>query len=350
MRASLQSELLTSDSEPPQLPAWLFQVVFWSTALVRCSSVVEFVQEYECSRSALNTAPNTCLPRHWSVPKSKMDRYTMFCGVLMNPTLACSERSSLQYDWFGNVLLIIVQCHRPADTDGSTYSGSWPEDSRSGSGVTTRSVPDTRTPIGARRAALPGWFASLVGLSPRAGSGWASTVESHAIGAPIRNTGLPAASTTAAVPGAAPSLTAGQVPDVRNRSWASRGSRAASRVLTTSTSEKPVRSARTRRSTPGSTSAYVAVSPDSVGAGSAPGQDSPKRFPWYDSVASGPAPPHDSASGTADTAGASRVSACACDNRPAGISIATAGPIARPIARAATRAVRRYGYGCMTPP
>ena len=93
LRTSLQDELLMFASEPPQLPALLFQVVPELMPLVRCSSVVEFVQDHEWIRSALNTAPSTCLPRHCEVSKSNSDRYTMFCGSLVNPTLRCPARS-----------------------------------------------------------------------------------------------------------------------------------------------------------------------------------------------------------------------------------------------------------------
>ena len=68
---------------------------------------------------------------------------------------------------------------------------------------------------------------------------------------------------------------------------------ARARDLTTSTCENPVVLARTCRSTPGYTSGYTAVSPDSTGAGSAAGQVIDSEPGPSPSRASAPDPPPD---------------------------------------------------------
>lgn len=80
-----------------------------------------------------------------------------------------------------------------------------------------------------------------------------------------------------------------------NRRRRSRGSRAASGVLTTSTCEAPLAVTRTRRSTSGpSTPRYSAESPWSSGAGSVPGQVSAMVLPALVIASIAPSPPPDS--------------------------------------------------------
>ena len=95
--------------------------------------------------------------------------------------------------------------------------------------------------------------------------------ESHICGAFPCRTILPPGSRTVTLPVAS-------MPSVPPLTWipigisASRGSRAASGVFTTSTCEKPSRPADSLRSTPGNTSSYVAVSYSGEGFGSGAGQ------------------------------------------------------------------------------
>ena len=118
--------------------------------------------------------------------------------------------------------------------------------------------------------------------------------ESHIRGCGLFSTTRPAPSTSANPPSGCavrrPPLTS-----VANRSVRSAGCRAASGVLTTSTSVTDSGCARTSRSTPGSTSAYTAVSPCRAGAGSAVGNVNAIEVPAAPTVTSGVPPPADSA-------------------------------------------------------
>src|SRR5262249_10939532 len=105
----------------------------------------------------------------------------------------------------------------------------------------------------------------------------ASLAESHICGAGEENTVSPVDETSSDPP-FLPALVDSPVVRRPNRSRATAGFCAAARVLTTSTSWKPEERAVMRRSTPGSTSGYVAVSPDRTGAGSRVGQVSSTRL------------------------------------------------------------------------
>ncbi len=166
-------------------------------------------------------------------------------------------------------------------------------DSTSLSGVSTSSLPPdgTSTPTVAslpdsvapgsvaataaafaeapERAAFPAPSASVPGPGE----------ESHICGVGASNTALPAPSSTASRPPCAVSLTAIPSAASSSRNDFSSGFAAASALFTTSNCVKPSTCAPIRRSTPGNTSAYVAVSPDTTGLGNADGHDSANSRP-----------------------------------------------------------------------
>ncbi|WP_188279528.1 hypothetical protein [Streptomyces sp. CBMA29] len=134
--------------------------------------------------------------------------------------------------------------------------------------------------------------------------------ESHMIGCGAAKTSPPVVVSVAVRPPSAVRATSRPSVTTPKVSCVSAGFRAAAAVLSTSSSWKPSVSARIRRSTSGRTFLYVAVSPSSVGAGSADGQVYDSFRPALSRVTSGADPPPDSSMPTDATAGATLPSGC----------------------------------------
>ncbi|MEU1660640.1 hypothetical protein ABZ527_31640 [Streptomyces griseofuscus] len=138
----------------------------------------------------------------------------------------------------------------------------------------------------------------------------ASVPESHMIGCGAENTTPPAALSVASRPPAFVSDKARPSAFTPNVNRSRAGFFAASAVLTTSSSWNPSVSARSCRSTSGSTPLYVAVSPLSVGAGNDEAQEYDSFRPARSKVANGFEPPPENDIPTAATAGATLPSGC----------------------------------------
>src|SRR5215471_18841262 len=191
-----------------------------------------------------------------------------------------------QYVWPGKHASTLVQsCWTPVTaTYGSIDTGKVVAGlvSIAWSGSRSSSPGLTRTPTGAR-------------LAPDA---------SHMLAAGAPNTSWSTPSTAVSPPAA---VARSDTPVVASASRTTRraGFSAASARFTISRSENPSGCAVSCRSTPGRTSAYVAVAPLSTGTGSPPpGQPSVTRSPSLAMLASGPLPPPENTTSTALDTGA----------------------------------------------
>jgi hypothetical protein len=190
-------------------------------------------QDAEWSRSAKSLPPVIVRPCQPPKPKSRNARYvTVGDSQLEKPTLT-ADRSVVQFDWFGNVLLISVQSDdHTVSAPGSISSGNRAPGSVSSarSGVTTSCSPASRAGIVTRRAG-----AGSRRARPRpAGAPAGAAGLSHIAGGSAANTSRPLASRARN----APPSSAARTPPVTspNRSSRSAGWAAAARSETTSTS------------------------------------------------------------------------------------------------------------------
>ena len=210
------------------------------------------VHEYEYVFVTFTSAYNTCVPL---IGVESNWKYARFTDPPPSYVPARTGSDVPQYDVDGYAESVYVHPVRTRLIDGSTVTGNTvPGSARNAaSGVNTRvwfgAVPSNATPT----------FAWCTG-APEAGS----RVESHIRGVGEVTTTAPEESVPVNTPLAASNANVNPVAVNGNRTDPTP---VTGRDFTTSDCSNPVASARTSKSTPDNTFAYVAVFPDRVGAG-----------------------------------------------------------------------------------